>query len=28
VRIECANPSRVFINPSGATTKMSMIFGD
>jgi hypothetical protein len=28
VRIECANPSRVFINPSAVTTKMSMIFGD
>jgi len=28
VRIECANPSRVWINPSGATQKMSMIFGD
>lgn len=28
VRIECANPSRVWINPSAVTTKMSMIFGD
>ena len=28
VRIACANPSRVFINPSAATTKMTMIFGD
>lgn len=28
VRIECANPSRVFISPSAASTKMSMIFGD